>query len=279
MVSLLSGLRLIDILRLEDKERIKPLKMERITFFFTCDPNEAKMWDLNFKFIANDGGIFYTARLFFRDSKYFQTLFASKFKENHDNAIYLDISSSLLNKYLLLLKEGRRYLELTLEEMVTLIEIADQQEMKPVIQRLITPLLEAEIIRAEDFFRLIKAYHLDVKAEVHNLIRLEGFADYINELDEDIFWDCFRQACHELQLFAHCQVESPIALREYKRIIRACYQRFPDKAEKFREEAAFFLNNSYQPTQESLRKAGLFSKELIFDFQPILEQCLACFED
>lgn len=256
--------------------------MKSITFTYTRDQEEATKWDLNLKFVSIDGGIFYTARLFFRKLPYFQTLFGSGFRENQDNTVRLNISTATLDKYFLILSGKGQGLTFSDEELVALIEIGDQQEMKTLVKYLIDPCVEREMISAEHFFYLIERYDLAVNLEVNNLIHLEGIADHLDYLEEPMVWDCFDLACGNLHLCKIYKQDPKIEPVEYKRIALACYDRFPDKAEAFRDHAKKYLGafaaihvEQREILNNKLREAGLFRKELVtFNFRKELEACL-----
>lgn len=255
--------------------------MENINFTYTRDQQEANQWDLNLKFVSSEGVIFYTARLFFRKSKYFQTLFASAFKENKDNVINLTISAETLEKYFLILSRKGHGLTFTDQELVDLIELGDQQDLQPLVDYLIDPVVEREMISAEDLFRLVNIYNLEVSLEVGNLIHLEGIADHLDQLEEPMVWDCFDLACSNLHLCKIYKQESRIEPEEYKRIILACYDRFPDKAEMFRDHARKYLaaypaipEDQRKALVEKLGNAGLLRRDWIFSFRKELEASL-----
>lgn len=255
--------------------------MKAITFTYTRNQAEATKWDLNLKFISKEGDIFYTARLFFRKSKYFQTLFESGFKENQTNTIALNIATVTMDKYFRILAGHGQGLELSDEELVELIEIADQQQLKTLIKYLTDPCVEREMISAEDFFRLVQDYDLAVNLEVNNLIHLEGIANNLDYLEEPMVWDCFDLVCSNLHLCKVYRQEPKIDLEEYKKIALACYDRFPDKAEMFRDHAKKYLgafaaipSEQREKLIHQLQTAGLFRKEIIFNFRKELEACL-----
>lgn len=255
--------------------------MEAITFIYTRARQDATKWDLNLKFVSSQGDIFYTSRLFFCQSKYFQILFVSGFKENYNNTITLNITTTTLEKYFLILKGEADKLTFSDQELVDLIEIGDQEDLKVVVEYLIDPIIKREMISAEDFFRLVEDYDLQVDLEVDNLIHLEGISNYLDQLEEPMVWDCFDLVCSNLY---HCKVykqESKIELEEYKRIALACYDRFPDKAEMFRDHTKKYLgaspkipNKNYDVLHSKLKEAGLFCREITFDFRKELEASL-----
>lgn len=255
--------------------------MKSITFTYTRNQKEATKWDLNLKFISKEGDIFYTARLFFRKSEYFQTLFASEFKENQTNTITLNIATATLDKYFLIIAGLGKGLTFSDEELVELIEIGDQQQIKALVKYLVDPCVEREMISAEDLFRLVQDYNLAVNLEVNNLVHLEGIADNLAYLEEPMVWDCFDLVCSNLHLCKIYGQEPKIDLAEYKRIALACYDKFPDKAEMFRDHAKKYLGafaavscDQREKLVQQLQKAGLFRKEIIFDFRKELEACL-----
>ena len=258
--------------------------MEAIKFTYTRDPQEAAKWDLNMKFISSQDDIFYTARLFFHESKYFQTLFASGFKENQYSTLHLKVATSTLVKYFQILSGEGFDLTFTDEELVELIEVGDQHNLEPLIEYIIDLVVEREMISAEDLFRLVDDYNLKVNLEVNNLIHLEGIADQLDHLEEPTVWDCFDLVCSNLYLCKVCKREPMIDPEEYKRIALACYDRFPDKGEMFRDHTrkhlgcvnfSWTLDVRYQEDLTTkLREAGLFKKGWIVSFRNELEACL-----
>lgn len=252
--------------------------MEKIPFIYTRDPKEAKIWDLNFKIVSSEGDTVYTLRYFFRQSKYFQTLFTSDFKENQDNTLHLNITTKTLDKYLCILSGKYKDLNLTDEELVDLIGIADQQDLKIAVKYLINPLVEKEIIPADYLYRLVETYDLTLFVDVTHIIHLEEFVNCLNLLGEPVVWDCFDGAWRELTYYKfHSVEEPPISFEEYKKIILACHDRFPDKAMMFRshtcEHTCLYKKHKYDGLSERLRDC-LMSKDLIFDFRDELVEII-----
>ena len=261
--------------------------MEAITIIYTRNPQEAVTWDLDLKFVSSQGDIFYTARIFFHPhekketSKYFQTLFTSEFKENKNNTLQLNFSTKTMEKYFQILSGKGCGLVFTDQELVELIEIGDQQDLKVIVDYINDPIVSREMISAEDFYRLVNYYDLEVNLDVNNLIHLEGIADHLDQLEEPVLWDCFDLVCSNLHNCKIYKKEPKIDLKEYKRIALACYDRFPDKAEVFRDHAKKYLDtftaipvDQREDLNNKLREAGLFRKESIVSFRVQLEACL-----
>lgn len=218
-----------------------------VDFFYTQDPEEAKQWDLNFKFIANDGGIFYTARIFFKNNTYFRSIFLHNFKESTANEIRLDLSSSTLGKYLLLLEGKLNVKQLTGKEAQQLLELADQHNMTSVIRDFITLLVDHEAITMENLLQLIDIYSDSYfKLDAIQLIRLEGFLDHLDKLNKVVIRDCFEQACNEISSLELFRQELSLPPKEYKKIALACYDLLPEKTDELYEiiKGIIFLHSS-----------------------------------
>lgn len=259
--------------------------MQNIKFTYTRDQTKANKWDLNLKFISSQDDIFYTARIFFRDSSYFQTLFASEFKENKDNTLILKLDTITLEKYFQILNGKNEQTTFTDQELIDLVEIGDQQQLKPLLEPLLEPLVEREMITAEDLFRLIEYYDLEFNLDVNNLIHLDGISNHLDHLEEPMVWDCFYLACSNLRLFKIHETKEKTGeeLEKYKKLSLACYDRLPDKAMLFRKQTKNYLHNTIlqlpnstqrREVKDKLKQAGLFEEHNIVDFRKELESCL-----
>lgn len=117
----------------------------------------------------------------------------------------------------------------------TLIELADQHEFRGAVEYLTQEAINARIIDAEDFFRLINTYDLSLELDQESLVHLDNLHRYLHNLEEPIVWDCFETAVMNLYYYCVDNKEPLIPLENYKQLILAIYDRFPDKAQLFRD--------------------------------------------
>ena len=185
--------------------------MNTISFYYTHDQQEAATWHLDFKLISDEGDIFYTARIFFKpfpNSKscipheYYNRLFTTAMKENIDNTLRLPLSTSALDKYLLFLKLGyinnKDLVKINDEDIMMLINIADQQNIPILIEKLLPLAAKQRIITADHFFHLINTNNIVPEFSPSDLLHLDGILDNLHHFEVNVLLHLFENLLIDL---------------------------------------------------------------------------------